>query len=110
MAGKTAPREKYLIKGMEIEEWQIVKWTYKATLTPFTFREDGKLEKGETYTQLCTDGVYIVKGLVYYGTNGGYVKINGVHITPEYLDQDENSQIKPTDKYMTPPWKLYDHR
>ena len=94
---------------MEVEEWQIIEWTYEATLTPYSFREDGKLEKGETYKQRCTDGVYIVKGLVYYCTNGGRAYINGVHITPEYLDQDETSQIEPTDRYMTPPWKLYGH-
>lgn len=103
-------KERYTIKGMDIEEWQIIDWTYEATLTPYTFGEDGKLQGGETYKQICTDGIYIVKGLAYFCTNGGHVRNNGVHITPEYLDQDEKSQIEPTDRYMTPPWELYDHR
>lgn len=100
-------RETYTIKGVVIEEWQIFDWTCEATLTPYTFRDDGELIQGETYKAMCTDGAYIVKGFVFYATNGGYAKINGVRVTPEFIDQDEKSKVVPKDSFILPPWEQY---
>ena len=97
----------YRVKEMLIEEWQIFEWTYEATLQPVIIGENGKIGYGESYQKMCTDGVYIVKGLVRFCTNGSYAKYYDDYVTPEFIDKDEKSQIVLTNRYMTPSWKRH---
>ncbi len=96
---KKAPGKKYLIKGQEIQELQYFQWTHETTLRNVIV-EGSKVSYGPAYQSMASDGVYISRGHIYYGTNNGKATCNGRPVTVADIENDPHSQVTPLDSFQ----------
>ena len=89
----------YMIKGIELKERQLFKWTRKTTVFITKREADGSVSRSGPSLEDMTCLVYISKGKLQYATDGSAVTMYDKTATPQILDQDKETQIEPTDRF-----------
>ena len=91
----------YMIKGVDLEERQIFRWTYKGNVFRTIQEADSCITRKGPSREEMTCRVYIANGKLYYATDCSRVTFHGMSATPEQLDQDDETRIDPTDHFAS---------